>query len=78
MSFGVSEHRDHLLRGDEAPGVRALLSLPVMRTLCVSGCALSFVGTAFDVVFVLFCYSPIRSGGLSFSVRTFRLVSQES
>lgn len=46
-----------------------LLSRPVIRDLCTSGCALSFVGTAFDVVFVLFCYSPVQSGGLSFSVR---------
>ena len=54
-----------------SPCASKLLQIPVMRALCMSGCALSFVGSAFDVVFVLFCYSPIRSGGLSFSVRSF-------
>ncbi|KAL0947403.1 hypothetical protein HGRIS_013516 [Hohenbuehelia grisea] len=45
----------------------ALLKLPVIRALCLSGCALSFIGTAFDVVFVLFCYSAVESGGLALS-----------
>lgn len=45
-----------------------LLSIPRIRALCASGCVLSFIATAFDVVFVLFCYSPIQTGGLGFSV----------
>ncbi|KAH8117305.1 MFS general substrate transporter [Phellopilus nigrolimitatus] len=68
ISYGVSEHRDHLLSEETSHCARTLLHLPVMRALCVSGCALSFVGSAFDVVFVLFCYSPVQNGGLSFSV----------
>jgi len=28
---------------------------------------MSFIATSFDVVFVLFCYSPVQSGGLAFS-----------
>ncbi|RDB20946.1 Endothelin-converting enzyme 1 [Hypsizygus marmoreus] len=47
--------------------VRKLFSIPVIRALCISGFALSFISTAFDVVFVLFCYSPISNGGLGFS-----------
>ncbi|KAI0053845.1 MFS general substrate transporter [Auriscalpium vulgare] len=47
--------------------VKALLSIPVIRALSLSGSALSFISTAFDVLFVLFCYSPIESGGLAFS-----------
>ncbi|KAJ7168240.1 major facilitator superfamily domain-containing protein [Mycena crocata] len=45
-----------------------LFSIPMMRALTASGFALGFIGTAFDVVFVLFCYTPIKRGGLSFSV----------
>ncbi|KIL00657.1 hypothetical protein PAXRUDRAFT_29651 [Paxillus rubicundulus Ve08.2h10] len=46
---------------------RQLLALPIMSALSVSGFALSFIATSFDVVFVLFCYSPVQSGGLAFS-----------
>lgn len=49
--------------------VRDLMALPAIWALVTSGFALSLIGTAFDVVFVLFCYSSIESGGLSFSVR---------
>lgn len=33
--------------------------------LCLSGGCLAFLSSAFDVVYVLFCFSPIASGGLS-------------
>ncbi|KAJ6608577.1 major facilitator superfamily domain-containing protein [Mycena sp. CBHHK59/15] len=49
-------------------GAMELLSIPMMRALTASAFALGFIGTAFDVVFVLFCYTPIKAGGLSFSV----------
>jgi hypothetical protein len=52
---------------------RELFSVPIIRALCLSGCALSFISTSFDVVFVLFCFSPIDLGGLGFSVRCFLL-----
>jgi hypothetical protein len=45
-----------------------LISVPVIRALSLSGAGLSFTYTAFDVLFVLFCYSPIESGGLALSV----------
>ncbi|KAI0273789.1 MFS general substrate transporter [Gloeopeniophorella convolvens] len=48
-------------------GFRTLLSVPLIRALSLSGSGLSFTYTAFDVLFVLFCYSPIESGGLAFS-----------
>lgn len=48
--------------------LRQLLSLPIIWALAMSGFALSFLATAFEVVFVLFCYSPVHSGGLAFSV----------
>ncbi|KAF4608969.1 hypothetical protein EYR40_001322 [Pleurotus pulmonarius] len=51
----------------KSPSIPKLLRTPVIQRLCVSGCAMNFVTTAFDVVFVLFCYTPIESGGLSFS-----------
>ncbi|THV07911.1 major facilitator superfamily multidrug-resistance, DHA1 sub-family [Dendrothele bispora CBS 962.96] len=47
---------------------RDLLSIPIIRTISESAFFLSFISTAFDVVFVLFCYSPIHSGGLALSV----------
>ncbi|KAG1879286.1 major facilitator superfamily domain-containing protein [Suillus tomentosus] len=47
--------------------VSKLLSVPIISALALSGFMLSYIGTSFDVVFVLFCYSPIKSGGLAFS-----------
>ena len=45
-----------------------LLAIPSLRSLVISGFALSFVSTAFDTVFVLFAYTPIKAGGLGFNV----------
>ncbi|KAL1741374.1 major facilitator superfamily domain-containing protein [Schizophyllum fasciatum] len=50
-----------------APSTRALLQLPAVRALGVSGFVLSFICTAFDVMFVLFCYSSVEHGGIGFS-----------
>lgn len=47
---------------------KELLGFPVIRALFFSGFALSFMATAYDVLFVLFCYSPVLAGGLAFSV----------
>jgi len=47
---------------------RMLVSVPTIRALSFSGAGLSFTYTAFDVLFVLFCYSPLESGGLALSV----------
>ena len=55
--------------------VRQLLAIPIVHALCVSAFALSFLSAAFDVLFVLFCYSPILSGGLAFSVCYYSLCS---
>ncbi|KAJ7724068.1 major facilitator superfamily domain-containing protein [Mycena maculata] len=44
-----------------------LLAIPVIRALTLSGFALNFISTAFDVVFVLFCYTSVETGGLGFS-----------
>ncbi|TFK42727.1 major facilitator superfamily domain-containing protein [Crucibulum laeve] len=52
---------------NEKYSIKKILRIPIIRAVCISGCALSFVSTAFDVVFVLFCYSPITKGGLAFS-----------
>ncbi|KAK7023954.1 MFS domain-containing protein [Favolaschia claudopus] len=49
-------------------GALDLLSIPMLRALTMSSFTLAFTATAFDVVFVLFCYTPIEQGGLSFSV----------
>ncbi|KAF8201618.1 major facilitator superfamily multidrug-resistance, DHA1 sub-family [Pholiota molesta] len=46
--------------------VKELLEIRIIRALCASGCSLSFISTAFEVLFVLFCYSPISAGGLGF------------
>ena len=68
ITYGLSEHADRIEGVEHRSTALQLLQQPLMRSLCASGCALSFVGTAFDVVFVLFCYSPVEAGGLSFSV----------
>ncbi|KAF8509541.1 MFS general substrate transporter [Gautieria morchelliformis] len=52
---------------DAEVGVCTLLAIPVVRALAISSLALSFVSGTFDVVFVLFCYSPITTGGLGYS-----------
>lgn len=45
-----------------------LLSIPAIRALTISGFALSFLSLAFDVVFTLFCYTPVDAGGLGLEV----------
>ena len=45
-----------------------LLTIPSLRSLIISGFALAFVSTAFETVFVLFAYTPIKAGGLGFNV----------
>ncbi|KAF9228644.1 MFS general substrate transporter [Gyrodon lividus] len=55
------------LAPEKPMGMRQLLTLPIMSALSMSGFALSFLATSFDAVFVLFCYSPVQSGGLAFS-----------
>ena len=77
ISYGVTESRDQVLSLEAPPTVRELLRLPLMRAVCISGCALSFVGSAFDVVFVLFCYSSVKMGGLGFSVNLLFLIANE-
>lgn len=47
--------------------IRYLLSIPLIRALCLSGAGLSFITTAFDVTFVLFCYTSLPQGGLAFN-----------
>jgi hypothetical protein len=44
------------------PSMRAVLRNPAIRALSLSGAALSFIQTAYDVVFVLFCYTPVAAG----------------
>ncbi|KAH8806898.1 major facilitator superfamily domain-containing protein [Flagelloscypha sp. PMI_526] len=39
----------------------------MLQALCRSGLCAGFLAVAFEVVFTLFCYTPIELGGLSFS-----------
>jgi hypothetical protein len=57
-----------MIQPAEPPSMRELLALPVIRSLTLSGSALAFVQTSYDVVFVLFAYTPIQIGGLAFTV----------
>ncbi|KAG6370555.1 major facilitator superfamily domain-containing protein [Boletus reticuloceps] len=50
--------------------VMELLSIPAIRALTISGFALTFLSLAFDVVFTLFCYTPIDAGGLGLEPST--------
>ncbi|KAF9056710.1 major facilitator superfamily domain-containing protein [Rhodocollybia butyracea] len=45
-------------------------SIPIIRVLAISVFSLNMNGVAFDFLFVLFCYTPIENGGLSFSPLT--------
>lgn len=48
-------------------GIRQLLSMKTIRSLCISGGIVSFIATGFDALFSLFCFTPVSRGGLSFS-----------
>ncbi|KAL1947733.1 hypothetical protein VTO73DRAFT_13457 [Trametes versicolor] len=64
----MSERRDGSFEKPSEPAsVSHLLSIPVVRALCLSGAALSFIATGFDVTFVLFCYTSLQQGGLAFN-----------
>ncbi|KAF8551945.1 MFS general substrate transporter [Imleria badia] len=56
--------------GAEPASVMELLSIPTIRALTISGFALSFLSLAFDVVFALFCYTPVGAGGLGLEPST--------
>lgn len=60
--------KQQLARNDRPPSMGELMQIPTIRALSLSGSALAFISTAFDVVFVLFCYTPIKTGGLAFTV----------
>ncbi|KAJ3777309.1 major facilitator superfamily domain-containing protein [Lentinula raphanica] len=63
---------------DREPTLRELLSIPIIRALSISAFALNFNATAFDVLFVLFCFTPIRNGGLAFSPSTIGFILSSS
>ncbi|KZP23636.1 MFS general substrate transporter [Athelia psychrophila] len=50
----------------EPLGIRELLSIPIFFNLAGSGFALSFLTTAFEVLFALYSYTDIENGGLGF------------
>ncbi|KAJ4467456.1 major facilitator superfamily domain-containing protein [Lentinula edodes] len=79
--FSVEKDYDHISCTPEhntdchdaipvSPSARELLSFPIIRALSLSGFALEANGTSFGVLYVLFCYSPIQSGGLAFPPST--------
>ncbi|KAJ4471534.1 hypothetical protein J3R30DRAFT_3299419, partial [Lentinula aciculospora] len=63
---------------DQEPSLRELISIPIIRALMISAFALHFSGSAFDVLFVLFCYTPIHMRGLAFSPSTIDLALSTS
>ncbi|KZV75763.1 MFS general substrate transporter [Peniophora sp. CONT] len=62
-----TEHGSAERKSEVSMSTRELLKLPALRALCISGGGLSFISTAFDVTFVLFCYDSVERGGLGFS-----------
>jgi len=66
--YGTMDSREDLPELSESFTMRSLLSRPGIRALCGSGFALSFVVGGFDVIFVLYCYSAIKDGGLALPV----------
>ncbi|KAF9061696.1 major facilitator superfamily domain-containing protein [Rhodocollybia butyracea] len=63
---------------DHEPTLRELFSIPIIRALGISAFALNFNGTGFDVVFVLFCYTPIMDGGLGLLPSTIGFILSSS
>ncbi|KAJ7270916.1 major facilitator superfamily domain-containing protein [Mycena rebaudengoi] len=51
----------------ESMGMFRLLSIHPIRILATSSAALAFLDVGFQVVFIFFCYTPIKTGGLGFS-----------
>ncbi|KAF5391823.1 hypothetical protein D9757_001794 [Collybiopsis confluens] len=66
--FFLSETRMSAQSGNLAEAkplsTRELFADRMMKCLCISASFLSFISTAFDVIFVLFCYTPVGKGGL--------------
>ncbi|KAI1795984.1 MFS general substrate transporter [Ganoderma leucocontextum] len=63
----MSERHGEVFEKPSQPAsIRYLLSIPLIRALCLSGAGLSFIATGFDVTFVLFCYTSLPQGGLAF------------
>ncbi|EMD38498.1 hypothetical protein CERSUDRAFT_113677 [Gelatoporia subvermispora B] len=63
-----SEHgSNHAEKSPQPASVKSLISIPVVRALCISGFGLAFIATGFDVTFVLYCFSPVNGGGLAFT-----------
>ncbi|EIN05792.1 MFS general substrate transporter [Punctularia strigosozonata HHB-11173 SS5] len=51
----------------QPPTTRELLTHPPLRAVLIAGVVMAFLASAFNAVFVLFCYTPVRIGGLGFS-----------
>jgi len=66
--YGTMEPSELSPKPSEPHSFASLLSMPVIRALCGSGFALSFLVGGFEVLFVLYCYSAIENGGLGLSV----------
>ncbi|KAJ7136766.1 major facilitator superfamily domain-containing protein [Mycena epipterygia] len=49
-------------------GMFELLAMPNIRAVSASSSALAFLDVGFSVGFILFCYTPVETGGLGFSV----------
>jgi hypothetical protein len=48
------------------PTAKALLQIPAIRALFLSGFFLCYTSTAYDVLLVLFAFTPVSLGGLGF------------
>ncbi|TFK53089.1 MFS general substrate transporter [Heliocybe sulcata] len=55
------------LEPPKPPTVKSLLSIPVIRAICLSTGSLGFIAGSFNHVFVLMAYAPILDGGLALS-----------
>ncbi|KAF7984675.1 hypothetical protein HWV62_12947 [Athelia sp. TMB] len=63
-STGSDQHVPVL---DKPLSVKELLANPALYALCVSGFALSFLNSGFQVTFALFAYTSVLNGGLGLS-----------
>ncbi|KAF9567594.1 MFS general substrate transporter [Agrocybe pediades] len=65
-AYGSTRSETHSTASRRHISFRKLFNIPIIQALCYSGCALSFMSTAFEVIFVQFCFSPVSAGGLGF------------
>lgn len=63
----LSSHKPASLAPSPSPSVRTILAHRPLRKVLIGSFILNCLGTGYDVIFTLVCFTPIHLGGLSLS-----------